>query len=266
MRAPGFYPDIPEAEYHADRESLSVSGAKVLLKAPALFKWQQDNPVHRDVFDFGSAAHALVLGKGMESIYVTPCDEFRTAAAKAEKAEAQRVGLSIITPADWLKVCDMADALASHSHATELLSDGAAEVSAYAPHDYTGVLRRCRYDYIKPGLGVDYKSAADVSPRGFAKAVANYGYDQQNAWYVDVAAALGEDIDFKFIAQAKEPPYLVEVYDLEPAWVERGRRLNEQALDVYAACTTEGNWPGYTGANETTLYAPAWMTREDHVA
>ncbi len=32
------------ADYHADRKSLSVSGAKVLLKAPALFRWQHDNP------------------------------------------------------------------------------------------------------------------------------------------------------------------------------------------------------------------------------
>ena len=43
----GFHEAIPEAEYHADRDSLSVSGAKTLLKAPAIFRHQQDHPVHK---------------------------------------------------------------------------------------------------------------------------------------------------------------------------------------------------------------------------
>lgn len=260
----GFYAAVPEDEYHADTASLSHSGAKTLLKAPALFRWEQDHPVHKDVFDFGSAAHALVLGKGMENIYVTPCDDFRTAAARAEKAEARRVGLSVITPSDWLIVCDMADALASHSRTMQLLTDGEAEVSAYAVDGWTGVLRRCRYDYLREDIGVDYKSAADISPTGFANAAARNGYDSQAAWYLDVAETLGQALeDFAFIAQMKEPPYLVEVYNLDADFIARGRARNTVALERFRNCTASGVWPGHTGRPFTTLSAPRWAQYDD---
>lgn len=265
MRAPGFYDDVPEGDYHADRESLSVSGAKTLLKAPALFKWQQENPVHKDVFDFGSAAHALVLGVGMESVYVSPLEDFRTNAAKAEKAEAQRTGLSIITPADWLKVCDMADVLASHRLASQLLSDGRPEVSAYAPDEATGIMRRCRFDWLGPAILTDYKTAYSSEPSAFVKAAANFGYHMQAPWYLDLAADLGHPARaFAFIVQEKEPPYLVTVIELPPELVAVGRDRNRRALERFRDCTETDLWPGYV-PDDTFAQPPAprWALYEE---
>jgi len=267
--SPGFYDDIPEAEYHADRESLSVSGAKTLLKAPALFRHQQDNPVHKDVFDFGSAAHALVLGVGMESIYVSPLEEFRTNAAKAEKAEAQRNGLSVITPSDWLKVCDMADALASHRLASRLLSDGKPEVSAYAIDEPTGVMRRGRFDWLGATIIPDYKTAASSDPDVFIKAAVNFGYHMQHAWYVDLAADLGHPAEaFAFIVQEKEAPYLVTVIELPEELVRVGAARNRRALERFRDCTESGTWPGYLPDTEiATPAAPRWaLYAEDNAA
>jgi hypothetical protein len=126
---PGFYDDIPEAEYHADRDSLSVSGAKVLLKAPALFKWQQDHPVHKDVFDFGSAAHALVLGVGAGT------DLRRRRAtrlahqggAKEERDDARAEGRPAPDRRLRARRSDGRRALVAHL-AMQLLSDGKPEV------------------------------------------------------------------------------------------------------------------------------------------
>lgn len=267
-RAPGFYEDIPEAEYHADRTSLSVSGAKVLLKAPALFRWQQDHPVHKDVFDFGSAAHALVLDAGMDSIYVTPLDEFRTKDARAEKAEAQRTGLSIITPADWLKVCDMADALSSHRLASRLLSEGKPEVSAYALDEASGVMRRGRFDWLGSNILTDYKTAASSEPNTFVKAAANFGYHMQAAWYADLAADLGHPADaFAFIAQEKEAPYLVTVIELPAELVDIGRDRNRRALERFRDCAESGLWPGYV-PDDTFAQpaAPRWALYDQEYA
>ena len=50
----GLVHGMPEDEYHAHPTSLSVSGAKTLLKSPARFQWERQNPVYKDVFDFGS--------------------------------------------------------------------------------------------------------------------------------------------------------------------------------------------------------------------
>lgn len=253
----GFRPGIPEAEYHSDRNSLSVSGAKVILKAPALFRWQQDHPVHKDVFDFGSAAHALVLGVGIESIYVAPFADWKTKAAQTEKKLAQESGLSPILPADWLKVCDMADVLSSHHLASQLLSEGRPEVSAYAVDEPTGVMRRCRFDWLGDEILTDYKTAASAEPNAFVKAAANNDYHMQHAWYLDLAANLGHPAAaFAFIVQEKEPPYLVTVIELPPELIDVGRSRNRRALERYRDCTESGLWPGYI-PNDTFAQPPA---------
>ena len=267
MRAPGFYDGVPEAEYHSCRESLSVSGAKTLLKAPALFKHQLDNPIHRDVFDFGTAAHALVLGVGLENVYVTPLNEFRAKEARAEKAAAQAEGLAVVTPEDWLKVCDMADVLSTHDTAMRLLSEGRAEVSAYALDEPTGVMRRGRFDWLGPTILTDYKSTRSADPQSFAADVAKFGYHMQAAWYLDLAADLGHPAEaFAFLTQEKEAPYLVEVYDLDEPAIHRGRELNRRALERFRDCTESGLWPGYTGRAFSTLSLPKWAHYDNEVS
>jgi hypothetical protein len=268
----GFFPDVPEDQYHSDPHSLSQSGAKLLLRAPALFQHAKQHREVKDSFDFGSAAHALVLGKGIEQIYVAPFNDWIKRKGPEggcqytsdEKRIAHEDGLSPILPKDWDVVCDMAGVLSQHKLAMELLSEGEAEVSAYVVDEPTGILRRCRYDWINGPLeiGVDYKSTDDASPEAFARSVLNYGYDQQADWYLDVAALLGRPMKaFCFIAQEKKAPYLVEVYDLSEEFLERGHALNRRALDIYAECIRTGRWPGYTDQPFTTLNPPAWARK-----
>lgn len=259
MSEPGFHDDIPEADYHADRTSLSVSGAKVLLKAPALFKWQQDHPVHRDVFDIGSAAHALVLGIGAP-IRVVDADSWRTKDAKAEKDAAHAAGEIPLLTADHQRVRAMADALSSHSLAMRLLSNGRPEVSAYALDPDTGVMRRGRFDWLGAAVLTDYKTTACAEPWAFAGSAAKFGYHMQAAWYLDLARDLDHPAEaFAFIAQEKEAPYLVSVIELDAAAVQRGRELNRQALERFRDCTASNIWPGYTRDDAfVTVSLPRW--------
>ena len=253
-RAPGFYDDIPEAEYHADPDSLSVSGAKVLLKAPALFQWQRTHPVHKDVFDIGSAAHALVLGVGAELV-VHEYDPEKvkspksTNAWKAQQKEARERGAILLLPEEHADVTAMADALSSHTLAMRLLSDGKPEVSAFCEDADTGVMRRARFDWLGDSIITDYKSASTVDPRDLAGrygAVKKWGYDQQAAWYLDIARDLGHPAKaFAFIFQAKEPPYLVTVAQVPEDALWEARQRNATALQRFRDCTEAGVWPGY---------------------
>ena len=266
--APGLVLDLDEQEYHADRGSLSVSGAKVLLKSPAKFRWQQDHPVFKDVFDFGTAAHRLVLGVGPNLIvHEYDADKVKspkaTSAWKARQAEVREVGDVLLTPDEFATVQAMADKLSEHATAMRLLSEGKPEVSAYADSP-EGVRMRCRFDWLGEGYAADYKSCADASPEGFARSVANFGYDAQDAWYRTVAELLGQPLDaFCFIAQEKEPPYVVEVYELDAAFLARGRERGHRARRIFAECTSSGDWSrGYTGQPYSTLYAPAWAMKD----
>lgn len=244
----GFHDDIPEVAYHADRSSLSVSGAKLLLKAPALYRWQLDHPTHRDVFDVGSAAHRLVLGVGPE-IEVVDADSWRTKAAQEGRDAARAAGRIPLLTADHERVRAMADALASHTLAMRLLSDGRPEVSAYAVDPETGVMRRGRLDWLGSSVLTDYKTAASSDPRDLAGrygAIRKWGYDRQAAWYLDLARDLGHPaLAFAFIVQMKEPPYLVTVAYVDEDDLWQAREDNARALQIFADCTATGQWPGY---------------------
>lgn len=259
----GIHPSIPEAEYHGHKDSLSVSGAKVLLKAPALFRWQQDHPVHKDVFDVGSAAHALVLGVG-DPIAVIDADSWRSKAAQEARDAARAKGETPLLAADYQRVQDMADALASHTLAMELLSDGQPEVSAFGVHAASGIMRRGRFDFLTPTQIVDYKTSATVDPADLDRIVENFGYGMQAAWYLVLAANLGHPAErFRFIFQAKEAPYLVTVATPDDLVLEAGWARCEKALHIYAKCVETGRWPGYLDDTaEHTITRPRWAQRE----
>lgn len=260
MRAPGIYEDVPEADYHADRGTLSVSGAKTLLKAPAIFRHQLDHPPYKDVWEFGSAVHALVLGRGMEEIYVTPFEDWKTRAAQTERKIARENRWSPILPSEWEKACEMEAALRRHSLAATLLSEGKPEVSAYAVDDATGVIRRGRFDWLHPTVVVDYKTANTAQPDAFATAGAKVGYHMQAAWYLDLARDLGHPAEaFAFIVQEKEAPYLVSVVEFDDAAIDRGRELNRRALEMFRDCTESGIWPGYQAPDTyARVSLPRW--------
>ncbi len=77
---PGVYDDLPAEYYHAD-PALSASGMKLLLDpgCPALYRYERDHPQPpKATFDFGHAAHRLVLGDGAK-LRVLDYDDWRRA-------------------------------------------------------------------------------------------------------------------------------------------------------------------------------------------
>ncbi len=270
MNAPGLYAGIPEADYHADRESLSVSGAKKLLppSCPAVFHYEREHgQPPKAVFDFGHAAHAAVLGVGAP-LEVVDADNWTTKAAKEKRDTAYAEGRTPILAKEKAQVDGMAAALLLHPIASALLDPhhGKPEQSGYFRDGAHDVLRRFRLDWLPDTDGgrlivPDYKSCASAELGAIRKAVANYGYHQQHAWYLDGLHALGlaEDIAFVFIFQEKTAPYLVTVVELDAEAVHVGRVLNDRALQVYEECTATGVWPGYTSDVEL-ISLPKWAT------
>ncbi|WP_370291546.1 PD-(D/E)XK nuclease-like domain-containing protein [Nocardioides sp.] len=247
--------DIPEHEYHADRTSLSQSGAKILLdEGPAAFRWQQDHPRVSDAFDFGHAAHKHVLGVGAE-IVVHEYDTAKvkspraTSAWKEQQAEVRERGGILLLPDEWAVVEAMATKLREHTTAMRLLAEGEPEVSIYAEDSATGVLRRGRVDWLHPTMCVDYKTTAGtVHPKALAGrygTVRRFHYDQQVAWYLDLLRDHGHPAeDFAFIFQSKTAPYDVTVALVPESELYEARDRNAEALRIFAACTASGEWPG----------------------
>lgn len=271
---PGLY-DLPADVYHRDPVpaelggSLSFSGAKLLLapSCPAKFAYYRENgrPGKR-AYDFGHAAHKEVLGIGPE-IVVVEADEWRTKAAKDERAAAYAAGKVPLLRDEWATVRAMAQSLREHPWASKLLTDGRPEQAAFWQDAASGgVWRRCMYDWLRnPGkdrmLVTDYKTTAEggAHPTVFGQSAAKFGYHQQASYYLDgiEALSLADDAVFLFVVQEKVPPYLVSVAELDTNALRIGRERNHRALEIYAECQSSGVWPAY--ANDVALVSlPRW--------
>lgn len=256
--------DVPDAAYHGDKRALSVSGAKVLLDCPARYRWQQDNPVHKDAYDFGHVAHELILGKG-QGFRVLDFDSWRTKDARDARDQARSEGLAPILADEHEHAKALADAVRGHEVAGAMLATGRAEKSIYATHGETGVLLRGRADWItekRDGtpVVVDVKTTVSAAPRNIDRSMADYGYAMQAAWYIDLLAANGlPDAEFYFVFAEKTTPHFVSVAKASDDALDYGRQKNEKAIHLFKHCTSTGEWPAYP-IHEANV--PTWAWKE----
>lgn len=167
----------------------------------------------------------------------------------------------VLTAEQWDQLQGMRASVVAHPAANRLLTavPGKAEVSFYWNDASTGELCRIRPDWLRDDdVIVDLKTCEDASPDGFAKSVANWRYDVQDAFYCDgFRAVTGRKARFVFIAVEKKPPYAVAVYTLDAESKELGRAQYRADLDKYAECIANDNWPGYGDAIQK-LNMPGW--------
>lgn len=253
---PGIYTDLDELDYHAE-PSLSVSGAKKILDCPARYRWERDNPPRKDTFDFGHAAHAKVLGVGLE-IVTCPTDLLASNGAASTKAAKEwiaqaRADGKIVMKAEDLAVIDaMAAKVEEHADAAALLAEGEPETSFCWRDEATGLLLRGRADWITTygdvPVVVDYKTTTDANPDAFRWEAGRFGYHMQDAWYREGLDHLtGEAHGFVFIVQEKTAPYLVSVVELDDDARDVGAQRNAVARRLFQHCTATDTWPAYPG-------------------
>lgn len=262
----GIVLDLDERVYHA-HSALSSTGARWLLKAPALFRHRREQPeAPKKEFDLGHAVHAKVLGVGAP-IAVIPDDVLASNGALSTKAakewvEQARAGGKVPLKRDIAETIDgMAEAVLAD--AAELFEqDGHAEASLFATDPETGVELRARFDYLAP-VGVDLKTTAKLaSPAKWPYTVYDLGYDVQQGHYQHVRRLVEGDFPFVFVAVETEPPYLVGQYQLDREFTEMADGKARRAREVYARCLETGLWPRRT--KQIQLIAPPMSAVYDY--
>lgn len=275
----GLHDGIDEGAYHSHPTSLSVSGAKLMLQAPALYKYHREHPMQSRVFDFGHAAHAKVLGVGAEIVVVqrTMTDkkgevldvidapDFKSLSAQEHQEKIRAEGKIPLLRKELERVDEMAVVLEGIPLIRQLMKDGRPEVSAFCVDEPTGIMRRSRFDLLDDLL-IDYKTTVCAEPGAFSRSAAKYAYHQQAAWYEQIALDLGQQVrGFLFIAQEKTAPYLTSVTELTADAVARGAELNRRALERFRDCTDSGYWPGY-GDGITAIDLPRYAYYDEESA
>lgn len=253
-RKPGLYAGVPELDYHADKDSISSTMAREILKSPAHLRYMLDNPPERKkVWDIGHAVHAGVLGVGLD-VTVLDYPDWRTKAAREERDEITNSGGVAFLQHEYEPVQAMIDAIRNHEVAGPLFSSGQPEVSMWAEHQETGLLMRGRVDWIKQGkrpILVDLKTTRSANPKDFHRSVWDYGYHLQQEWYKHIYQdATGDEPAFVFVLVESAAPHLVSVIELADneygeSFPQIGKERMEVALRTYLACLTTNEWPGY---------------------
>lgn len=271
----GIHTDLSNEAYHADKTSLSSSGARKLLppSCPAKFRYEQDHPqAPTKTFDYGNAAHKLVLGNGPDLV-VVDADTWNTDAIRAEVAAIRAEGGIPLKQHELEQIKAMAAAIRRHPLAAALLDPayGAPEQSGFWIDEPTGIRRRVRFDWlpsIQAGRLIipDYKTTTDASNEAMQKDIAKYGYNCQADWYEEGARALGlggQDAELLLIAQEKKPPYLVNVIGIEFGSRVIGGAKNRRAIEIWAEASATGIWPGYADDEPNYLALPGYTEARD---
>lgn len=263
--------DVPEADYHADRTTLSSTGAKRLLRSPRQFRYELDHPRQITAGPLGTLTHALVFRTPHDQFKVKDWDA-RTREGKLAAQVAEAEGQVIIDQSDWDMAHDMATSVLAHPVAGKLFTQGRAEVSVYADDPNTGVGMRGRIDWWRDDdTMVDLKTAQDASPGGFARAVASLHYHVQDSWYDRLGTLNGRPAkDFIFVAVEKTPPYLIGVYRMDARAMRAADVLVDRACEVYRDCKEAEEsfgveaWPEWGRPSDAieTLSLPRWAFNE----
>ncbi|AOT24329.1 RecE [Propionibacterium phage B3] len=268
-------PDMPEATYHSDpcaEPSLSSTMAKTIVSGEAgparLREVMEHGGEHRAVFDFGSAAHEKVLGRGA-GVEVLDFPAWTTKASREARQAVWDAGGTPVLAKDAAQVDAMAEAILSNPVAGELFTRGAGspELSMFTIDEVTGRWQRGRLDFLADRHTiVDFKTTGQSAERSqWIKHSWDFGYHLQAADYLDMAISLDlvdEDAVFLHVVQEVKPPYLLGIYQVGVDQLAEGRRQMRRALDLWDRCLTLDEWPGLPQEIQLSSL-PAWVTSPD---
>jgi hypothetical protein len=264
------------AEYHADFSAVSNSMKEAFIESPALYRGMyvtrtipRKPPTPAMVL--GSVTHTLLLEPERFDLEYTvapeSCRERRGKAWEMTVESAECDGTTPILSSYFQDGLRMAEEVKAHPTAWKLLSSphGVAERSIRWKDPITGLLLKCRPDLLindahRPDvIDINVKTAADPTPEGFAKAVANFGYHRQEAFYGDgIEQAIGKPCHSIFVVVGNSEPYDAFVYQLAVADLTLGREQNAKALARLSECHETGRWIAPGQDEIQILELPRW--------
>ncbi|CAD7288266.1 PD-(D/E)XK nuclease-like domain-containing protein [Campylobacter suis] len=260
-------------DYHA-RAEISKSDLDLLAKSPLHLKLKNElKSEPTPALILGSLVHTLVLERQnyFNEYILKPKFNKRTKDGKQADEDflALHPNKTAIEFSALMTVARITKSVLDMRETTAFLRDGKAEQSYFSTINDVAV--KCRPDFYNEALGliVDLKTTSDASPSGFAKSVANFNYHIQAAFYTDVLASLGKEVNkFMFIAVETKAPFMVGFYELDEVALEQGRKRYLELLELYKYCRDNDEWWGYANFDGEsikavqTLSLPAWKFYE----
>jgi hypothetical protein len=256
-REPGIYYGLSNEEYQND-PAISNSDIKRILKSPLEYwthSWMNPNRPERIVtpaMKQGTALHSYILerDKFFDEYAVLPnkleidsefyeleskkdnfSSNFELPKTKTAKTFKYIGNKTTLKDADYILVKNMADYLDSLPVVSNVFKNGKAEVSIFWRDEETGLMCKCRPDYLTDKYIADYKSINSID--NIAYSIMDGDYYIQQAYYLEGLRRNGvEHENFIFIFQQKDSPHLVRTKTFNEEVEEFGAQLYRYALDV----------------------------------
>lgn len=272
---PGIYSGVSMDAYHGDLcigPSISSSGLRTIEAKSPLHYYATSylNPgrvgqTANDAFDFGRAAHTLLLGETgfRDQFVIRPAEfkDYKTKAAQEWRNCVRDAGKTPLATDDLTAIKAIAANLDAHPLARDLLR-GQVEQSLVFRDEVTGVWIKSRPDVLPAdGIVADLKTTTDASPEAVRKSILNFGYAMQAAVVGEaMKSVLGTDMTtFALVFVEKAAPYAVSIVEVDLDWIAYASRQVRRSIDIFAKCIETNEWPGYEG--EPVVYMPDWLRK-----
>lgn len=264
------------SEYHA-HEAISNSKLSEFIESPELFHGRyvtKKIPPKETTaaMEFGTLFHDAVL-LGIENAAIEIPDEVLSksgskagAGWKAFCEHYADLNKPMLKREEFAALKNMVDAVMSNPLGERLLNRAGSivEQSIFWTDPTTGLNMRARLDHRSPydKLISDLKTTVDISRRGIASTMYDFGYYRQAATYKIAAHAYtGDPYDFAFCFAEKTPPHRVRWYELDPRPERALTKAYEDVrdgLDRLAVCYETNNWREFGYDQILTLDLPNW--------
>jgi len=244
----GINPYITNANYHADREFLSSSAFKLLIKSAAEFEKkyilnEEVEGLSGSFLDEGSLTHGYILEPDKVDEEFAFFPGFRKAGLEFQKFKAENRGKIIISASQKKRCLEYFEAYKKQEAAVKLISGGEAESTAAG--DFMGIPVKVRADYInvEKGYIADVKTTAQASDQvTFIDTMERYRYDLSAALYLDVfEKAHQRELEFYFLVISKKEK-TCDVFRLSQKSREKGYESLVGAAQKYKKCQETGIW------------------------
>lgn len=257
-----FVRDMTNDAYHA-YPGVSNSGLGMVERSPAHYAQRSAFKQTRHM-EIGTAFHTAILEpERYAEEYATAKSDDRRHTGYKELAYHYG-GECTLTKSEGYKVDVMMRSVRRNPYATEVLdSPGYAELAGFVEDPETGVLMRCKFDWITEGArALDVKKTQDCRPHAFSKSIYQYRYHCQEAMYTHIFRLItGYDLhDYQFLAIEENPPCECVMYTLDTLSKAHGYDQYREALWRYAKAAHNDEWEGY-GVDKDIIGLPEWVLR-----
>jgi PDDEXK-like domain of unknown function (DUF3799) len=249
--APGIYLGISNDDYHAD-PAIGSTGCKRLIQSPLEYWW--NSPLNPDQ-EQSETTPAMRLGHAYHYKILEP-HKFTYEVKKGVKTST--VG-NTLGEGDYKRLSAMYDRVQKVPEHAHLFKNGFAEVSVFWRDAETGLMCKCRFDYMRLRWITDLKTCDDSSRRSIYYEFPKLGYDISAAMYMEGSAQIKrmlnsgqcklpsdapfakflneyKDIDgeqFVFFFQCKKAPYIARALPMSHDIAVIGHEKYRKALGIY---------------------------------